>query len=101
MDLGAEQFFAAEKDAQKIIVEVKSFTEQSKTYAFHTALGQFNAYSVTLKMGDPERILFLAIPDLVYESYFVKTLFQAIIQFYHVQFILVNEEDETITKWIK
>ena len=34
-DLGAEKFFAAERDLEKIVVEVKSFIGTSVTYDFH------------------------------------------------------------------
>lgn len=76
MDFGAEKFLAAIKGETQIVVEVKSFVEQSKTYAFHQALGQFNAYFVTLKLGAPERILFLAIPDYIYSDYLKKSFFK-------------------------
>lgn len=41
LDLGAEKIIAAEKEGQKIAVEIKSFAGSSPIYDFHTALGQF------------------------------------------------------------
>ena len=39
VDLGAEKIIAAEKDTEKIAIEIKSFVQASMTYEFHTALG--------------------------------------------------------------
>ena len=42
IDLAAEKLIAAEREGQKIAVEVKSFLERSSAISeFHTALGQF------------------------------------------------------------
>jgi hypothetical protein len=40
VDLGAEQMLAAEKDAEKIAVEVKSFQGDSDIRDFEVAIGQ-------------------------------------------------------------
>lgn len=37
VDLGAEKLIAAQKDEQKIAVEIKSFMQTSFTYEFHAA----------------------------------------------------------------
>jgi XisH protein len=50
IDLGAEKVFAAEKDGQKIAVEVKSFINPSNISDFHNALGQFLSYRLALQM---------------------------------------------------
>lgn len=44
IDLGAEEILGAEKEGQKIAVEVKSFLGESTVYEFHPALGQFITY---------------------------------------------------------
>jgi XisH protein len=46
IDLGAEKLIAAEKDNQKIAVEIKSFLRTSKITDFYNALGQFLPYKV-------------------------------------------------------
>ena len=42
VDLGAEQLIAASRNTEKVLIEIKSFLRQSKTYEMHQALGQFN-----------------------------------------------------------
>ena len=63
IDFAAEPLLAAEKDENKIAIEVKSFIRPSTINEFHRAVGQFNDYSVALEIQDPERVLFLAIPN--------------------------------------
>jgi hypothetical protein len=71
IDLGAERLLAAERGDEKIAVEIKSFlASTSAIYEFHTALGQFINYRAALRREDPDRILYLAIPNLVYNSFF-------------------------------
>ena len=52
IDLAAEKVFAAEKDGQKIAVEVKSFINPSNISDFHNALGQFLSYRLALQMTE-------------------------------------------------
>jgi hypothetical protein len=37
---------------------------------FHTALGQFINYRAALRREDPDRTLYLAVPNLIYNSFF-------------------------------
>ena len=62
IDLGAEKLIAAEKDGEKIAVEIKSFVGTSAIYEFHLAIGQYRNYRLALLREDPERILYLAVP---------------------------------------
>lgn len=41
IDLGAEKVISAEKNGEKIAVEIKSFAGTSLVSEFHSALGQF------------------------------------------------------------
>lgn len=71
IDLGAEQLIGAQKDNQKIAVEIKSFLAKSSAiYEFHTALGQFINYRAALKQDEPDRILYLAVPLNTYNNFF-------------------------------
>jgi hypothetical protein len=53
IDLGAEAIVAAEREGQKIAVEIKSFLGASSISEFHTALGQFFNYRLALEDKDP------------------------------------------------
>jgi hypothetical protein len=76
VDLGAEKLIAAEKDSQRIAVEVKSFVGDSVLTDFHAALGQFLNYRIALDARDPERVLYLAVPKSAYTAFFMLPLAQ-------------------------
>src|SRR5713101_5330663 len=63
VDLGAERVLAAEKAGKRIAVEVKSFVSESQMHDLEVALGQFLLYRAILEEQEPDRMLFLAIPD--------------------------------------
>ncbi len=70
VDLAAEKVFAAEKNGQKIAVEVKSFINPSAVNDFHTALGQFLNYRLALQITEPFRVLYLAVPIDIFNTFF-------------------------------
>ena len=61
MDLGAERLIAAERNLERIAVEVKSFLAASTIYEFHLAIGQCFSYRIAIREQQPERQLYLAV----------------------------------------
>jgi hypothetical protein len=70
IDLAAETTIAAERDSEKIAVEIKSFVGDSDISAFHTALGQYLNYCQALEEQEPDRMVYLAIPLETYQDFF-------------------------------
>jgi len=68
IDYGAEKLIAAERGAQKIAVEVKSFLGASQLYDFYEALGQYIMYEIGLSKQEPERELYIAIPEKIFKK---------------------------------
>ena len=101
IDFGAEPLIAAEKDEIRIAVEVKSFVGPSTINEFHKAVGQFNDYYVAMEIQDPERILFLAIPENVWFAFFQKRVIQKSIQRIAAKILVYNPITNTIIEWIK
>lgn len=66
IDLAAENTIAAERDAEKIAVEIKSFITGSDINEFHTALGQYLNYRQALEEYETDRIIYLAVPNETY-----------------------------------
>ena len=99
IDLGAEKVVAAEKDGKKIAVEIKSFTGPSKISQFYTALGQFISYRAALQKQENERILYLAVPGNVYDSFFTMGFIQSLVQQNQIHLIVYDIEQETIAQW--
>ncbi|MGB3401309.1 MAG: element excision factor XisH family protein [Microcoleaceae cyanobacterium] len=91
---------AAEKAQQQIAVEIKSFIAPSNTSEFHTALGQFLNYRVVLKVKEPSRVLFLAIPSKVYRNFFTGELAQLSVSEYHVKLLVFDPDKEVVVQWI-
>lgn len=55
IDLAAERLITAERDEERIAVEIKSFVGTSAISDFHTALGQFLNYKIMLDVKEPDR----------------------------------------------
>ena len=102
IDLAAEEAIAAEKDGQKIAVEVKSFASGSNISEFHTALGQFLNYRIALESSaEPERVLYLAVPKDVYQAFLRFEPAKTVIKRYSILLIIYDPNQEAIEKWIK
>jgi XisH protein len=101
VDLGAERFIAAEKGPEQIAVEIKSFIGSSMTYDFHNAFGQYGVYRFFMEEKDPDRALFLAIPEEVYNSFFLDADIQAICEHFKVNLIVFDAQTNHIASWIK
>jgi hypothetical protein len=100
VDLGAEKIIAAQKDNQKIAVEIKSFLGYSVVSDFHLAVGQVMNYRLILQRDEPDRILYLAVPLDVYETFFKLEFTQLAIATYQFKIIVYNTEDEVVLQWI-
>ncbi|WP_392534241.1 element excision factor XisH family protein [Nostoc sp. C117] len=67
-DLDAERPIAAERDGQKLVVEVKSFVGASKIQDLKEALGQYDIYRYLLEETAPDRKLYLAVGAIAYKK---------------------------------
>ncbi|MDZ8263036.1 XisH family protein [Nostoc sp. ChiQUE01b] len=100
IDLGAERLLAAERGDEKIAVEVKSFlASASPIYQFHTALGQFINYRAALRREEPDRVLYLAVPDLTYNSFFQLDFPASMLQENTVKLLIYDIQLEQIVQW--
>lgn len=100
IDLAAESAIAAERDSEKIAVEIKSFIGDSDISSFHTALGQYLNYCQALEEQEPERIVYLAIPVETYQDFFQLSFIQRALQRYQVKLIVYDPKLEEIEQWI-
>jgi hypothetical protein len=101
VDLGAEKLLEAEKNGQKIAVEVKSFTGHSILTEFYRAIGQYQIYTVALKKQYPDYQLFLAMPIAAYQLLEKELLedpeYEAAIQ---IKIIVFDILKPSFIKWI-
>jgi len=100
IDLAAEKVIAAEREGEKIAVEIKSFLERSSAISqFHTALGQFINYRGALRRREPERILYLAVPLTTYKTFFQLDFPKEMVLENQVKMIIYDIEHEVIAEW--
>jgi hypothetical protein len=98
IDLGAQQLLAAERDQEKIAVEIKTFLSDSPLTDYHAALGQFLNYRLALEISDPTRILYLAVPVVAYETFFKREFAQISLERYQIKQIIYDPIQEVIVQ---
>jgi hypothetical protein len=101
IDLGAERVIAAEKENEKIAVEIKTFSEASFIYAFHAAFGQYLNYKRGLRKQGKKHELFLAVTVDIYKAHFTQIMVQDAIKEDDLKVIIFNPKTKKIEQWIK
>ena len=100
IDFGAEKLLIAQRANQKIAVEVKSFISPSPVNDLEQALGQYLLYEDLLKINHPDRILYLAVREAVYSSFFQEKIVQIVLESRHLKLVIFNETQEEIIQWL-
>ncbi|NEQ81860.1 MAG: fatty-acid oxidation protein subunit alpha [Moorea sp. SIO2I5] len=100
IDLGAERLIAAEKGVQKIAVEIKSFRSASEMKDLEEAVGQFVLYEHLLARYEPERKLYLAVPEDVRSSVFEEEAGQVLIEDKIIRLFTFDVNQEELITWI-
>ena len=100
VDLGLENLIGAEKEQQKIAVEIKGFLNVSKITDFYAAFGQYLCYKVALAREDPDRKLYLAVPAPIYNTFFREVLIQDVLKKYPAKLLIYNLSNQEIQSWI-
>jgi len=100
VDLGAERLIAAEKDLEKIAIEIKSFRSASEMKDLEEAVGQFVLYEHLLTRYEPERKLYLAVPEDVRQSIFEEEAGQVLIEDKIIRLFSFNVNQAEVVVWI-
>lgn len=100
VDLGGIKLLSADKGESKIAVEVKSFVSRSQVDDLEKALGQYVLYEEILSRREPDRVLYLAISNDVFDSLFTEEIGQILLESNRVKLIVFNPITEEITQWI-
>ena len=101
VDLGAEKSFAAEKPGYKIAVEVKNFTRDAAISNLEKTIGQLQLYQWAWDEHEPERELFLAVPQEAYNEFFIKPIFQLAVTRNKIKILVFDAKKEEISRWIR
>ncbi len=100
IDLEAEAVFVAEREGEKIAIEIKTFRGQSLVQNLHEAFGKYRLYLYALEKERPELNLFLAIPVEAYNTFFQREFVRFVINQDKVNLIVYNPDNQTVVKWI-
>lgn len=68
---------------------------------FHVALGQFLNYRLVLEETKPERELYLAVSEDIYETFFILLFTQKAIQKHQIKLLIYDSTKELIKEWKK
>jgi hypothetical protein len=100
IDLAADRLIAAERQQEKIAIEIKSFLNTSALTDLHAAVGQFRHYRLALRKTDSDRKLYLAVPLETYRSFFQKQFVQESMEDNQVLLVIYDPDREEIVQWI-
>jgi hypothetical protein len=101
IDFGAERLLAAERGAEKIAVEIKTFRGPSPIADLEQAIGQYSLYEDVLHIVDPVRVLYLAIPNEAFEEIFSEPIGQLALKLRIKRVFTFATDEEEIVKWIQ
>ena len=100
VDLGAEKILAAEKNNERIAVEVKSFLGKSIISEVQDAIGQFIMYREVLTDYDSDRKLFLAVEAEIFNSDFSEALKNLLLERLKIKVLVFDSDSEEVIKWL-
>ena len=100
-DLAAERTIAAQKENEKIAIEIKMFGSNSAYDDLEKAFGQYQVYRSFLRKLEPSRTIFLAVSDEKYDKIFMRASVKFLVEDLQIKLLIFNPEKEEIVKWIK
>jgi hypothetical protein len=100
-DLGAERLLEAERQLEKIAVEIKSFLLDSQAAELEKSIGQYGLYRKLLEFQEPDRTLYLAVPLHAYEDIFARQVGKLAIDVFELQLIVYDIAQEEPLLWKK
>ena len=101
VDLGAERnTLAAEKEGRRIAVEIQTFLSPSPVRDLEEAVGQYAVYRTLLAETEPERLLYLAVPRSVFETFLTERFGQLIVNRLQLRLLVFDVQSGRIVQWI-
>jgi glucose-6-phosphate 1-dehydrogenase len=100
IDLGAERLIAAERGTDKIAIEIKTFGSLSFITSLYEAVGKYIIYRNVLAMREPDRILYLAVPENIYNRFFEELVIQKTMKEEKFKLVIYNQLTQIITQWV-
>ena len=101
MDLGAERVIAAQRESEKIAVEIKTLNNPSIVYSFYEAFGQYLFYRDALIDQGIEREMYLGITDIAYNRLIKRSFIAKRIIQYQIKILVIDVTTKRVVKWEK
>ena len=102
VDLAAERLtIGAERNGEKIAVEIHSFLNPSPVRDLEEAVGQYDIYRSILTDTGSDRLLFLAVPQHVYGALLDTAPGRDLVAAYTLRLVVYDADSEVITEWIE
>ena len=93
-------FIGAEYQNSRIAIEIKEFRGPSAIANLEQAIGQYIVYQLLLKQVDPERQVYLAIPDTTYYDLFSEPIGELVIAEIPLKLVIIDLKKTEVKKWI-
>jgi hypothetical protein len=77
-----------------------AFVGKSNLSELEKAVGQFVIYRFAMRKEDPDRELFLAVGEKIYNKFFVNADVIELIETENLKIMVFNEANEVIVRWI-
>ena len=100
VDLGASSMIGIRQGTKDIAIEIKEFRGQSQIADLEKAIGQYTLYRLLLNQVDPEREVYLAIPEETYNDIFSEPIGKLAIAQLSLKLVIVNLAKQEISQWI-
>jgi XisH protein len=68
--------------------------------SFYEAVGKYIVYRNVLAMREPERILYLAVPETIYMRFFEEQVIQKTMRDERFKLVIYNQTNQIITEWV-
>ena len=103
IDIGAERLIGAERNGERIAVEIKSFIKPSPVQDLKEAIGQYILYGDVMANSkeNSDRTLFLAVREETYRDVFSGKQTQRLLTNRNIRLLVFEPEEEVVTQWIK
>jgi hypothetical protein len=90
----------AERGGERIAVEVQSFISPSKIADLQQAVGQYVIYRILLDELKADRLLYLAVPQAVYDTILSEQLGQLMVARLHMRLLVFDPDQRRVAHWI-
>jgi len=99
-DVNQGKLLAAKRQDQKIAVEIKELRGKSIIKELEQAIGQYVLYKLLINKIEPERQIYLATTDIIYDEIFSEPIGKLVINDLPLKLIVIDSKKLEVIRWI-